>query len=142
LVWSFHNDGAEQTAYSGFVAFLSRLISLDEIARAPASVIRNGIDETKESSILFKRVWEKIIMPTIEKVKENGGYVSVLCVHSLDTCDKYHGTCKLCKLDHIKFGPNCYKSSSLIFHLVPLFFCLLHSLNIKAFKCLLPINKL
>ena len=104
LVWLFHNEGAAESVYSSFVSFLSRLIRLDEIARAPASVIINGIDETKESSIFFKRFWEKFIMPTIEKVKENGGCVSVLCVNSLDKSDKYHGTCKLCelKLDHIK----------------------------------------
>ena len=104
LIWSFHNDGAQQTAYSSFVAFLSRLIliSLDAIARVPVSILINGIDETKESPALFEKFCEIIVMPSVWKVKENGGCVSVLCLNSLDPSHQYCGTCKLCKLNHEK----------------------------------------
>ena len=137
LIWSFHNDGAQQTAYSSFVAFLSRLISLDAIARVPASILINGIDETKESPALFKKFWERFVMPSVRKVEENGGCVSVLCLNSLDPSHQYFGTCKLCELNHEKFG-TYDETTSLKYHLVLLFF--IYCMDIKAFKCLLPIN--
>ena len=139
LIWSFHNDGAQQTAYSSFVAFLSRLISLDAVARVPASIIINGIDETKESPALFKTFWERfvIIMPTVRKVKDNGGCVPVLCLNSLEPSNKYFGSCKLWELKHSKFQ-NSDDTVSRKYHLVSLLF--IYSMDIKAFKCLLPIN--
>jgi len=137
LIWSFHNDGAQQTAYSSFVAFLSRLISLDAIARVPASILINGSDETKESPALFKKFWERFVMPSVRKVEENGGCVSVLCLNSLDPSHQYFGTCKLCELNHEKFV-TYDETTSLKYHLVLLFF--IYCMDIKAFKCLLPIN--
>jgi hypothetical protein len=104
LVWSFHNDGAQQTAYSSFVAFLSRLISLDNISRIPASIIINGLDEAKESCILFSQFWDKFIIPGIKMIQDNNGKVPVLCLNFLKPNHPLFGNCQLCDNGHLQFS--------------------------------------